>query len=602
MSHLHSVYDNDTHFSINPTTRAITNATAKSKLVQFDHNSERFTFEIPRFVEGHDMTLCDKVEIHYINVSADNKEKSNDVYLVDDMQASPADDSVAIFSWLISANATKYAGILSFLIKFECLDGETVEYAWNTDIFNDITIASGMDNGESVIAEYSDVLEAWRQEVLFGADGAVTEIQAAHDQAMTDIAEVKETLLSEIELAAEIVQSTGESETAVMSQNAVTDELDALKNYSLVALPTRNYFDSNNIIDGKYIDPSNGGMPLLDGYCVFMWEVEPNTTYTRTGDNQNNSAFYDENQNFISSSNSATITTPVNCKYFGVSIEKTNFENVGLFKGGVSGWSKEYQLSDTTAIRGMLEVGEGFVFKTIQSAVDFATDGDIIYIHNGIYHESVSNRYKYLTFIGESKENTILEFENGRYSKPPIEIAKGVIKNMTIHGISQSQQSGEVAKCYCMHTDWQTSVGSNLYIENVKFINDDYQVVGIGLQTDFTLEFVNCDFIANGNTNAFYCHTMDNESAGNQYLIVRNCTMINNGSEYTILMQSQEIATANAECLWQRNIVVNKGVSDNLVQMAIYDNGLNKDNWLGSTDWHNSVVSLQNTASQLNYN
>ena len=50
-------------------------------------------------------------------------------------------------------------------------------------------------------------------------------IAATGAEALTDIAEAKATMLSEIELAAEIVQTTGESETAVMSQAAVTKEI-----------------------------------------------------------------------------------------------------------------------------------------------------------------------------------------------------------------------------------------------------------------------------------------------------------------------------------------------------------------------------------------
>lgn len=66
MAHKHSVYDTDPHFAIDPITRAITNqSTTKTQLMQYDHNSERFTFEIPRLVDGHDMKLCDKIEIHY---------------------------------------------------------------------------------------------------------------------------------------------------------------------------------------------------------------------------------------------------------------------------------------------------------------------------------------------------------------------------------------------------------------------------------------------------------------------------------------------------------------------------------------------------------
>ena len=166
MAHKHSVYDTDLHFKIDPITRAILNmATTKTKIIQGDHNSERFTFEIPRLVDGHDMMLCDKIEVHYINVASDGKNKSEDVYFVEDMQTSPEDENIVIFSWLISGNATVYPGSLNFLIRFVCLTGEAIDYAWHTEIFNKMTISNGMNNGESVVEEYSDVLEAWKREI-----------------------------------------------------------------------------------------------------------------------------------------------------------------------------------------------------------------------------------------------------------------------------------------------------------------------------------------------------------------------------------------------------------------------------------------------------
>ena len=65
MGHKHSVYDSDAHFSINPITKVIKNESSKkTTLVQGDHNSERFSFDIPRFIEGHDMMNCNLVEVH----------------------------------------------------------------------------------------------------------------------------------------------------------------------------------------------------------------------------------------------------------------------------------------------------------------------------------------------------------------------------------------------------------------------------------------------------------------------------------------------------------------------------------------------------------
>ena len=180
MSHSHGVYDTDLHFIINPITRQITNESLKTKLVQYDHNSERFTFELPRIVEGHDMSMCSKVEIHYINVAASKAEQHEDVYEVDDVAISPTSSDTVEFSWLISGNATQYAGTLNFLVCFTCLTGEEVDYAWHTEIYSGITVANGMNNGEAVVAEYSDVLEAWKREVL-------AEVEAEKNAVFTEI-------------------------------------------------------------------------------------------------------------------------------------------------------------------------------------------------------------------------------------------------------------------------------------------------------------------------------------------------------------------------------------------------------------------------------
>lgn len=168
MALLHQVYDTDAHFKIDPVTRAIKNeSTGKNVLIQYDHNSERFTFELPRLVDGHDMSKSTSVEIHYINIDSTDKTKSNaDVYPVADLQISPDDENVVICSWLISQNATQYAGSLNFLLKFKCVDGNgDVVYRWNTAISSSISVSRGIDNGEAVVKEYPDVLAAWEARI-----------------------------------------------------------------------------------------------------------------------------------------------------------------------------------------------------------------------------------------------------------------------------------------------------------------------------------------------------------------------------------------------------------------------------------------------------
>lgn len=183
MPHKHSVYDTDLHFKINPITGAITDeSTIKKVLKQNDHNSERRTFEIPRYIDGHDTNLCNKVYIHYLNIDTSTHEENPGLYPVEDMQLSPEDEDVVIFSWLLSRNVTKYAGSLSFLITFLCVeeDGEIV-YQWSTDINSDRGISKGMNNSEAIVEKYADVIEAWRQQVI--KDVASTVQEAVKDVA-----------------------------------------------------------------------------------------------------------------------------------------------------------------------------------------------------------------------------------------------------------------------------------------------------------------------------------------------------------------------------------------------------------------------------------
>lgn len=168
MAHTHPVVDSDSHFIINSTTRVISTTSDKLELIQGDHQSERITFEIPKIVEGHDMSLCDRIEVHYINIDRRTSATSRDVYIADDVAV---DGDKLTFSWLISGNATKYYGRLNFIILFECLDPDgNYTYKWNTEICKLLTIGEGISNTSAVIEDHSDILEKFRKEILEEAD------------------------------------------------------------------------------------------------------------------------------------------------------------------------------------------------------------------------------------------------------------------------------------------------------------------------------------------------------------------------------------------------------------------------------------------------
>ena len=179
MRHNHLVTDSDSYFVIDPITRQLSNGTSKKlSLIKGDHNSERFTFELPLYVEGHDMSLCNKVEVHFINLNTKTKAKNEDVYIVTDhddaFKVNPDNPDTVIAEWLISRNVTQHAGSLSFVIRYMCLgeDG-TVDYAWNTAIYSGITVLDSIDNSDIVVDEYSDVLQEWYEKLLSAFDGNI---------------------------------------------------------------------------------------------------------------------------------------------------------------------------------------------------------------------------------------------------------------------------------------------------------------------------------------------------------------------------------------------------------------------------------------------
>ena len=368
----------------------------------------------------------------------------------------------------------------------------------------------------------------------------------------------------------------------------------------------QNMFNKKLVVSGRYLDSASGGLPHNANYNVYFMKVKPNTNYTTSGFVNNHDAFYDISGKFISSGNkSGTITTPANAFFWGISLTNTELPGAVICEGNVAKYSDFgtgaiFEVVDTAAQT--LNVGADKKFTTIQAAVNFAKDGDTILISSGTYHEAVDAKTKLLHFKGVDKNTVTLEYENGAYSLPPLEMSKGSVENMTIHAISQAQVSGEPGKAYCFHADYDIQIGHTLSFTNVKFINDDKQVIGVGLRNNFTIEFNSCDFVTPSGDNAFYVHDdpiRDNSS--NQNLIVKDCSIVNNGTGATIHMQSQERVGAVAKVTWQRNIVVNLS-GGKLIDVATYNNGLAKDKWLGSSDFVLQPTSALNNIAQLNFN
>ena len=171
MAHVHlstDVKDTDPYFIIDPETREITTSASKIILIQNDHNSERFTFEIPRYVDGHDMSLCNVVQVHYINKDNANLYQNAGIYTVDDIHVVHKTQDVVVGSWLVSMNATTFNGSLEFVIRFACTSkNSAIEYQWFSNVCKIVRIEKGIYNTDAVTNfEDTDLLDAWKKEIL----------------------------------------------------------------------------------------------------------------------------------------------------------------------------------------------------------------------------------------------------------------------------------------------------------------------------------------------------------------------------------------------------------------------------------------------------
>lgn len=164
MGHEHSVIDSDRRFIIDPIKRTVKSENnQKIMLMQHDHNSERFTFQCPKTVEGHDMSECNKIQVHFLNIDATTRTQNKGLYEVDDLTTE--DDNV-VFSWLIKMDATQLVGSLAFIITFLCVKDGVVEYRWSTAENTEMSIGNGINADERFEVEYSDIIYKWKESVM----------------------------------------------------------------------------------------------------------------------------------------------------------------------------------------------------------------------------------------------------------------------------------------------------------------------------------------------------------------------------------------------------------------------------------------------------
>lgn len=185
-THTENLVDNDRKFRIDPQTRTIKNASYDKELVQYDSSSEVFTFEMPRYVEGHDMGTAKNVKVYYVNKGA-SEEIVDSTDVTSTLKITDDGTNTAVFSWTIPANATQHEGTLDFAVTFTCPE-VSPDYIWSTKIYSGVVINKGLRNSSEIIKRDPDAFDA----ILTRVSEAENKVESAENKAEAAESKVNE--------------------------------------------------------------------------------------------------------------------------------------------------------------------------------------------------------------------------------------------------------------------------------------------------------------------------------------------------------------------------------------------------------------------------
>lgn len=303
-----------------------------------------------------------------------------------------------------------------------------------------------------------------------------------------------------------------------------------------------NWFDESDLIEGYYIDYETGRQLENPEYtCTGFTPIEAEATYyaknTTSGDQI---AFYDVNLQYIGGVvlghvSSTEFVTPPGTRFARYCTETTNLVPFYIVKDDSIMWKDPYHF------RGWFENTEIVVaqdgsgdFTSLTEAATYAVSGDVIHVKAGVYdNEAVQLFGKDVAVYGDGCLSTIIMNGWNTYSKAPIEMATGVLRDIMAYaydGGSPSQDpTGNTA--YAMHVDSDMSYGKSFIVERCVFISDrGNNAVGVGIYGGCDFIFRDCQFIG-GISTPFYIHDSTNpQYVGIMDLELYNNTFISNGN------------------------------------------------------------------------
>lgn len=126
-------------------------------------------FQIPQYYGNIDLSTFE-IRVNYVNVKGEG-----DVYEVMSREVA---NSMIYFDWEVGRNAVAYNGEVNFIVCLKDVDENgNVLRELNTTIAT-LPALPGLETGEAIVSEYSDLLEQWKTE-LFQSRVDAEEIESA---------------------------------------------------------------------------------------------------------------------------------------------------------------------------------------------------------------------------------------------------------------------------------------------------------------------------------------------------------------------------------------------------------------------------------------
>lgn len=240
-------------------------------------------------------------------------------------------------------------------------------------------------------------------------------------------------------------------------------------------------------------------------------------------------------------------------------------------------------------------------YTTIQEAVDASGSGDVIQIMPGVYYESVRIDGKAITLEGVQRDSCIIQYRGDCYDTPPLDMASGTVRNLTIHAVRPQESASLTHESYAVHIDKEQYDSKVTTIQNCTIISETSACFGIGLWGEQYIYIEDCELISKSYTPNIYVHDVEFWPYGGEaYFTMKNCVL--RREHYGYVLMAHAILPQNTVYLTFQNVQDIYDDDAGNVKVCI-DNKYHADGigWCGLNNMFLTQESVDNTIEEMNY-